>query len=383
MTLASQSIAPEAYYSAKIYQQEQSAVFQKHWQFVGFTDELTEPNDFITKQIGAVPVLVQNIQGSLYALLNVCSHRKATLQTETKGNRVLRCPYHCWAYGKEGKLVSVPQERSDFAFTPEQKEALSLKCFELETCGNFVFVRVDTGDENAPSLESFLGAYYAVLQSLSDYFIDPIQSGQYEWKTNWKLAVETVLEVYHVPGVHPDSFVKLAKPSCEIVENGIHNTGITPLQGTPQKWWKGVRKHLKLAQHPELTEYNHFFIYPNLAIGLTNGSLMSVQTYEPIDETNSQLNFSLRMVKRIDGEQSRQAVKSAVQENFTSFNDTTLEEDRIIAESCQQNMRGNNQAGVLGKCEGRIVHFHQTWRSDLSTDNSDKPTNIIQVSHIE
>lgn len=363
MTLATESIAPKAYYDADIFLQEHQDVFQKHWQFVGFTEQLAHANDFITKRIGNVPVLVQNIQGELHALLNVCSHRKATLQTEASGNRVLRCPYHCWSYGQQGKLVSVPQERSDFAFDQEQREQLSLKQFALACCGSFVFVRVAAEGQ---SLQSFLGDYHDVLESLSAYFIDPIESGKYLWQTNWKLAVETVLEVYHVPGVHPESFVKLAKPSCKITKQGKHNNGTTPLQGTPQKWWAGVRKHLKLSQHPELTEYDHFFIYPNMAIGLTNGSLMSVQTYNPIDATTSQLDFSLRMVKRKDGGNTSIAVKAAVQDNFISFNHTTLEEDRAIAESCQRNMAISHSPGVLGLCEDRLVHFHQSWRDDTS-----------------
>ena len=362
MSLATESIAPEAYCNAKIYQQEQQQVFQKHWHFVGFADQLANANDFITKRIGDVPVLVQNIQGELQALLNICSHRRATLQTEPSGNRVLRCPYHCWSYGKQGKLMSVPQDRSDFAFNEQERKALALKQFSLDTAGNFVFVRVSPQGEG---LAEFLGSYYTLLQEMSAYFVDPIEQGNYQWKTNWKLAVETVLEVYHVPGVHPESFIKLAKPSCEIIQNGKHNTGITPLQGTPQKWWAGVRKHLKLSQHPSLTEYNHFFIYPNLAIGLTNGSLMSVQTYEPIDSTHCQLNYELRMVKRKDGGTTSNAVKAAVKENFTNFNHTTLEEDRVIAESCQQNMGQVNTPAMLGKCEARLVHFHDTWRADL------------------
>lgn len=362
MTLATKSIAPNAYYDATIYQQEQQAVFKKNWHFVGFTDQLANANDFITKRIGDIPVLIQNIQGDLHAVLNVCSHRKATLQSSESGNRVLRCPYHCWGYGKQGKLISVPQDRSDFAFTKTQRDSLGLQQFTLQTCGNFVFVRVS---EDGESLADFLGDYDQVLQELSDYFVDPIEQGLYHWKTNWKLAVETVLEVYHVPGVHPESFVKLAKPSCEIIKNGKHNTGITPLQGKPHKWWAGVRKHLKLSQHPDLTEYNHFFIYPNLAIGLTNGSLMSVQTYEPINATEVKLNFSLRMVKRKDGGNTSAAVKAAVQENFTSFNHITLEEDRVIAESCQQNMHVNARPGMLGQCEGRLVHFHDSLHADM------------------
>lgn len=367
MSLATDSLIPSQYYLPEILSQERARVFEQNWVFVGFSDDLSSPNDFITKTIGNTPIVVQNIAGELYALLNVCSHRKATIQSQAKGNRALRCPYHCWSYGAKGKLQSVPQDRSDFALSAEQREKLALKSFSLERCGRFLFVRIS---EQGEDLRSYLGEFFAPLADISMHFTDAIDDGRYQWKTNWKLAVETVLEVYHVPGTHPESFVKLAKPSCEIQRHNKHNTGHTPLQETPKKWWAGVRKHLKLQQFEALTEYNHFFIYPNLAIGLTNGSLMSLQSYDPVDETHSVLSYHLKMAGRVDGNHTKMAVKAAVQDNFTSFNHTTLEEDRVVAESCQQNMRVNEQPGLLGVCEGRISHFHQNWRFDMGLDNN-------------
>lgn len=376
MSLATESLAPSNYYAKQVFNQEQAAVFQQNWHFVGFVQQLEKPNDFITKTIGGVPVVVQNIQGELFALQNVCSHRKATIQVASAGNRPLRCPYHCWTYGKSGRLGSVPQDRTDFALSAEQREALALREYQLATCGDFVFVRVA---KTGSSLEQFLGEHYNTLQSLSEYFKDPIESGHFDWQTNWKIAVETVLEVYHVPGVHPESFSKLALPKADMQKQGKHNTGHTPLQDASQKWWAGVRKRLKLTQHPDFNEYNHFFIYPNLAIGLTNGSLMSVQTYEPVDETHSRLNFALRMVSKENGELSSAAIKQAVQQNFTSFNHDTLEEDREVAESCQQNMQVNDTPGVLGLCEGRITHFHESWRNDM-TQAEQSTSNVSDIN---
>lgn len=364
--IATQSIEPRNYYEPTVSETEQKAIFHSYWNFVGFKGQLANNNDFVTKIIGGTPVVIQNFHGELHALLNICSHRKAKLQVEANGNRRLCCPYHCWSYKAEGKLAGIPQNKSDFGIDDVTKKKLALKNFDISYCGDFIFVRINKEGE---SLKKFLGPYFDILFELSDSFTDPVHSGVFHWNTNWKLAVETVLEVYHVAGTHPESFAKLAKPECEIDSYPPHTTGNTPLTDTTKKWWKGVRKRLNLQQNENYTEYNHFFIYPNLAIGLTNGSLMSVQTYEPSGSMQCSLNFNLRMIAGIEGKKTNKIVKSAVKKNFTEFNYTTLEEDRVVAESCQQNMPHTEVPSLLGLCEDRIRYFHKAWCWDMGLDN--------------
>ncbi|MGL4475460.1 MAG: aromatic ring-hydroxylating oxygenase subunit alpha, partial [Shewanella sp.] len=296
-------------------------------------------------------------------------------------NRPLVCPYHCWSYKSDGALAGVPQNRTDFGLDDAAKKQLALRQFNVEYCGAMVFVRVA---KTGPSLSDYLGPYYYILSRISADFSDSIHTGNYHWRTNWKIACETVLEVYHVAGTHPDTFAKFAKAECDIEYFNGHTTGNTPLQDTPKKWWAGARKHLKLAQSEEFTEYNHFFIYPNLAIGLTNGSLMSVQTYDPLSPVESQLNFELRMMKRLDGSDTSQAVKVAINANFTSFNHTILEEDRLVAESCQANMPSITTPGLLGQCEDRIRHFHNAWHLDMtaSAKESIKDDTKGEMTHV-
>jgi len=125
--IAAKAIPPKSYVSESLFQKEQTAIFEKHWMFVGFKSDLSNHNDFITLKIGKTPIVVQNFKGELYAMLNVCSHRKATLQVEKRGNRALVCPYHCWSYQGNGTLAGVPANHSDFGLTQHDKKALSLK----------------------------------------------------------------------------------------------------------------------------------------------------------------------------------------------------------------------------------------------------------------
>lgn len=81
------------------------------------------------------------------------------------------------------------------------------------------------------------------------------------------------------------------------------------------------------------------------------------------------LNYRLRMISTADGPAVDGSFKRAVLQNFIDFNHQTLEEDRIVAESCQKNMPYTEQAGILGRCEDRIRLFHQAWLQDMEHTN--------------
>ena len=242
--------------------------------------------------------------------------------------------------------------------------------------GHLFFVCLSPSSKSSLELQSqlacFLGQDYSLLETLSQHFTQSVDQGEFFWRANWKLAVETVLETYHVAGTHPESFSKFVHSDCDLQINERHNAGHSALKPETKHWWQGVRKKLDLVQFRDFREYNHFFIYPNLAIAVTNGSLMSVQTYCPISAETSLLRYQLCLAKQspdaelmIASSKTLPAFKKAVFANFCHFNHLTLEEDRVMAESCQKNMRYVAEVGLLGENENRIRAFHQAWRKDM------------------
>ncbi len=356
-------LAPSAYTSQAHFEQEMREVFRRHWVFAGFKSALAQPNDFVTLSVGGLPVVVQNFAGELGAFLNVCAHRRATLQTQECGNRKLICPYHGWTYDASGAPAGIPDNARSFQIHAESAGPHRLKRYALEACGNFLFVRVAS---EGPSLREFLGAQWDVLEHLSQLMTQPLASRKMPWKTNWKIGVESVLEIYHVAQVHPDTFKKftLARWDCEA--DALHSTGHSDLSPEAKKWWKRVRGLLGLVQSEQLDEYNHYFIYPNLAIGVTNGTLMSVQTYDPVDAGHCELNYRLWVAGTGAAVAISPAQQQAILDSVVDFNDQVLDEDRVVSEQCQQNMAHVDTPAVIGVCEGRIQVFHQALERDFS-----------------
>uniref|UniRef100_UPI0013CE2201 Rieske 2Fe-2S domain-containing protein n=1 Tax=Pseudomonas aeruginosa TaxID=287 RepID=UPI0013CE2201 len=76
-------------------------------------------NQFFTRKIAGVPVVVQRTESGIRAFLNQCPHRLSAIQTECTGQRPLVCPYHAWSFGAEGQLQGIPNS-SLYQFSAEE-----------------------------------------------------------------------------------------------------------------------------------------------------------------------------------------------------------------------------------------------------------------------
>src|SRR5262249_28184422 len=109
---------------------------------------------------------------------------------------VLRCPYHAWAYGLDGRLRHSPWvddlDRDDF----------SLHEFAVDDWGGFLFVHLDQ-----PPGESLASQLGAVPDRCRRYPLRDLRRAHrvtYTIAANWKLVAENYNECYHCGPVHPE-----------------------------------------------------------------------------------------------------------------------------------------------------------------------------------
>lgn len=366
------SMQPRYYYFDEVYNSEVQHIFAKCWNFVGFTEQVSEHGQFITADIAGTSVVIQNFKGELRALHNVCTHRFAPLQQEKCGKRALTCPYHGWTYDKDG-VPFIPGNSKYFQLKDDARQARALRNFSLEVCGRFMFVRLAT---EGPHLKEFLGKNADLLQHLSDVFNSVVETQCSPWMANWKLGVESVLEVYHVDQVHPESFKNFVQPRWDINVSADHNNGTAYLTENSAKWWAGVQQRLKLQASEQYPNYDHFFIFPNLAIGLTQGCLMSVQTYTPTGPKTCELHYRIYMADSDLPVEKQRAVRKAVCENVSTFNRVILSEDQHIIEQVQKGHPQMSFAPVLGSNEARIHQFHMRWHQWMQAANVLMPLKV-------
>jgi choline monooxygenase len=133
-------IPPLSYHDPAVFAAEQQMLFGRIWNCVGFQHEVAQHNDFVTRDVGGQSVVVHNFNGGLRAFHNVCSHRFNRIHPAGKGNRPLQCSYHGWTYDEAGLPSAIPKRPRFDDLTPEKICALRLKPWQVETCGQLVFV---------------------------------------------------------------------------------------------------------------------------------------------------------------------------------------------------------------------------------------------------
>jgi nitrite reductase/ring-hydroxylating ferredoxin subunit len=167
---------------------------------------LPNPGDWITHDYTGMPILlVRQPDRSLSAFLNVCRHRGARV-VEGCGSSAdsFSCPYHGWTYALDGSLLARPDERS---FAAIDRTTTRLRTLPLAEKYGLVWVCPAPGpmldiDRLLDGLATDFAAYG--FDSFHHY-----QTRVLQRRINWKLAVDTFLESYHIGVLHPDTISPL------------------------------------------------------------------------------------------------------------------------------------------------------------------------------
>ena len=167
---------------------------------IGLGCLLPQPGDFLTHDYAGVPMLlVRQADGSLRAFLNVCRHRGARVANgQGTGARDFSCPYHGWCYGLAGELLARPDENS---FAEIERRTLGLRALPIVEKYGLIWASPTPGadldiDAALAGLERDLAAY-----RLDTYH--HFETRVLQRRINWKVAVDTFLELYHLNVLHP------------------------------------------------------------------------------------------------------------------------------------------------------------------------------------
>lgn len=349
------AFSADYYYRPDVFAAEVGRVFEPSWLCVGFTQDVANHQDFITRQIAGHNLVVQNFHGELKAFRNVCSHRFSRIQCAEKGNRPLTCPYHGWTYDKAGVPAGIPLNKQSFGFSDDDRKALALRDYALEIVGHFIFVRMTP---EGPDLHTFLGGIYEALSHLSETCPDPIERLDATWAFNWKIGIDNAAEGYHVPLVHPGSYGTVLEPRFDIYPAGAHIYYTGQFKTDSQAWWRGIAKALKLTPSSVYPQYACFMIFPNMVVNVNCGSCLSALILDPLEPQKVAANSGLWLAAGRKGPAHDMAVQS-----IKAFSLDVRREDHDICVAVQQGVAdmSESRAPLLGEMEIAVRHFHQTY----------------------
>jgi Rieske 2Fe-2S family protein len=187
----------EFYSSEAVYRAELERIWRRGWLFVAHTCEIPAPGDYLTFCVDADSLIViRDDDGSIKALWNVCRHRGTQICSEPQGKvGRLVCPYHQWAYGRDGSLVSCRGMQEDL-----DKSQLGLLRAPVRELAGMIFVSLA---DNPPDFDAAAVAVGPVLRPQGLDRAKVAKIVDYEVAANWKIVWENNRECYHCNVNHP------------------------------------------------------------------------------------------------------------------------------------------------------------------------------------
>jgi choline monooxygenase len=351
-------LQPYEVYDQDLFDLEMIRVFGRSWVWLGDTEDLAEPGDYITGQIGYQPVIaIRQDDGSVRGFLNNCRHRASGLAFEPAGHcgKTLTCPYHNWAYAIDGSLVGVPDEKRMY---PQgiDKSRYGLVPIRIEVAwGKLVFGCLS---RKAPSFREWIAP---LAERYDRYGFERFTRYHREldqtYPINWKAFAENSNDDYHVRFVHRrlndrrkslDTVVRFAGRTCSGYKP--HKLEVDDPSGGR-------------ADLPEEQLKGHYadFIYPNLTPLPYPTQLILVRA-DPIAPDRTRLFSRIYGIDKTIEEQ---------EEQLRSLEDTNREDTDMVT-VLMRNLRSPfYRVGPPTTWEGRAGHIMRLVRDDVATPLAD------------
>ena len=258
------------YRDAAFFALEREHLFLANWQIVCHASEVAEPGAYATLELLGERVLaVRGEDGDLRAFYNVCRHRAAAVLSGS-GTCVgaIRCPYHGWTYGFDGRLKAVPAEAS---FPGLEKDAYGLRPLDVEVFLGFVFVRFRGP---GPSVAERLACYRDEMAAYRLADMEPYREPwRYELEVDWKTAMDNYLEGYHVPVGHPGLY-RLFGARYEIetratnVSRAMHWLRDRPSSNWSERHYQALLPEMEHLPADRRRAWAYYTLLPNAALEL-------------------------------------------------------------------------------------------------------------------
>lgn len=332
------NLTPRAFTSRDIFDVEQRAIFGRSWVHVADIGDVPNPGDYATGTIGRTPVMVLRDRktGELRGFLNACRHRGATL-LEGKGtcDKQIKCPYHAWSYGLDGKLLGVPY-REEFDC---DVQAMGLVPIRVGTVGPMIYACIDP---TTPDLADWVGELPHALDRVGVYDWKLAYELTYELTANWKLFVENANDGYHIPFVHDVLTDLLEKDSGETFLETHSAYSVARVNPT----------YVPPGFDPSDATVRFGCVFPNIIPVLSPSDL----TYLRVDPiAHDRLRVFVRSYDKPGMEHLREFRKAAFQR--------TTDQDIAVVERTFRGLHAEGlPAGVhSSRLEERIGHYERQW----------------------
>jgi len=353
-----QTLPGRDYHAPEIYDLDRERVFARSWHCVGRSEAFVAPGDYATPEIaGESVVVIRDQHRRLRAFANTCRHRGTQLLQGRARVTAIKCPYHAWTYGIDGRLRATPNLRPEDGI---DRDSIGLWEIALEEWDGFVFVNLDGNAR--PLAERLAGEPDSPLQ-LERYRVGELRVGarrEYDVAANWKIVVENYHECLHCPTVHPElvRIVPLYRRG-EVEEEG-QVLGNSMGEGLTSFTMTGTSSLPPLPGLSDLDVHTFYGVYmfPNLILNYHSETVNAVTIHPIGPERSLVMSEFLFATETVD-------VPDFDPSEVVEFRDLVAKQDWVVCELAQQGVRSRfYDHGIYPRQERWIAAFNERYLAE-------------------
>ena len=321
---------------------ERARIFDRGWQLLAHASRLRHAGDHVVVDCAGLPVIavrdadVDGAPGPVRAFHNVCRHRAGPIALcDGQAAKSLRCRYHGWNYGLDGRLKSAPEmDQAEHFDTGE----IRLPRLDVREWQGLVFAADASRAMPIEQVVAGIDARIGDARGLPAYAGH--RRASYDIACNWKVYVDNFLEGYHLPHVHPGLNRVLDYRSYRTELAEWHALQWSPLESGPALYGNG--------------DALYYWLWPNTMLNLLPGRLQTNRVL-PVGVDRCRVEFDTYYAP---GAESAADADQA-------FSDEVQAEDIAICEAVQRGLAsGSYTTGPLNPLrETAVHHFHQRLRA--------------------
>ena len=195
------------YADAAVFDLEIEHLFPRAWLFVGLESEIPQPGDYVTRNMGADPViLVRDHAGAARVFHNSCPHRGVMIcQADAGRVPAFVCPYHGWTFGTDGAFRGAFNPREFYrGAVPFDRLGLH-PAPRVETYAGLVFANWDAAAAPlAATLDATVRWYFDLFFARTPAGMEVLGPPQrWTFEHNWKIGpINFCGDGPHAPMLH-------------------------------------------------------------------------------------------------------------------------------------------------------------------------------------
>ena len=336
---------------------ERRRLFLEFPQVVGLSCDLPQPGSWSSLDVAGVPVLlVRGEDGAFRAFINACRHRGARIAEGCgRGSRFV-CPWHSWTYDDHGRLAGLPDRSS---FESLQLDRRSLTALPAHERYGLLLVLPTPGRSFDP--EDVLRGIGPQIESFALESLHRVDTREMRVAANWKLTVDTGIEVYHVAFLHKDTVGPRNIGNTQTFETfGLHQRMAIPapsilsLRDQPEREWGDPMQHFQLVHN----------LFPSTGLVIAN-ELVALTRAEPGSHVGETVfRFSTYSWQRPVTEQDQNLARLG----FEGLYHVVSNEDFRVAAQAQKSFEAEPGRSVLiGRNEIGVQALHRSYDALLGS----------------